>query len=535
MKSRNSPKFIAVIVGVVILCGGILVASTRVQTGTPHDTGSPMFTFSNPAAVYCTDLGYTYANIADGSGGIQGMCVFPDHTRCDAWDFLAGKCAQHYSYCSQQGYHVRTAKDAAGGFAQEVAICTDSEGQDIGSVDELTQLTTKVYACGAPDEATSRSEQALVHEPDPSNRQTVSDQADGILPSGWDWRNATYHSVTGDWTTPVKDQGGCGSCWAFAAVGISEAALNLAANNPALDPDLSEEYLVSDCHMLSGYQTCCGGWSEDALLFIRDTGIPDEACMTYVDGLDTGCGCDYGCNIYGPNACAYHGAGQCSDRTCSNRCSDWDSRLVRINQTGYAGSDRTTIQDTLVAYGPLSVSIRASNWFWDGDVLRCSLDAPTNHAVIVLGYQDTPGVGSGGYWIVKNSWGSTWNGDGYVKIGYGECSIEGNVFYASALGLSGLTPSPILPSGTISTATPTFKWSSSVGATSYKLAVWSESAQAYLIQNSVPSSSCDISECSYPSPINLSNGSYRFKVLAITPVGTTPYSNWLAFTITGGP
>jgi hypothetical protein len=41
-----------------------------------------------------------------------------------------------------------------------------------------------------------------------------------------------------------------------------------------------------------------------------------------------------------------------------------------------------------------------------------------NHGVIIVGYNDT-----GGYWIVKNSWGSSWNGDGYLKLGYGECAI----------------------------------------------------------------------------------------------------------------
>jgi hypothetical protein len=48
-----------------------------------------------------------------------------------------------------------------------------------------------------------------------------------------------------------------------------------------------------------------------------------------------------------------------------------------------------------------------------------------NHGVVIAGYSD-----SGGYWIIKNSWGSTWNGDGYFKIGYGECAIESYVSYA---------------------------------------------------------------------------------------------------------
>jgi hypothetical protein len=59
--------------------------------------------------------------------------------------------------------------------------------------------------------------------------------------------------------------------------------------------------------------------------------------------------------------------------------------------------------------------------YWDGDIYRCSKDDGTNHAVVVVGYDD-----AGGYWIVKNSWGSSWgkSGDGYFKVGYGECRID---------------------------------------------------------------------------------------------------------------
>jgi hypothetical protein len=62
---------------------------------------------------------------------------------------------------------------------------------------------------------------------------------------------------------------------------------------------------------------------------------------------------------------------------------------------------------------------------FDGDIYRCTDDSGINHAVVIVGYDD-----AGGYWIVKNSWGSTWNGDGYFKVGYGECAIESDVYHA---------------------------------------------------------------------------------------------------------
>jgi hypothetical protein len=63
--------------------------------------------------------------------------------------------------------------------------------------------------------------------------------------------------------------------------------------------------------------------------------------------------------------------------------------------------------------------------YWDGDIYRCTNDSGVNHGVIIAGYSD-----AGGYWIVKNSWGPTWNGDGYFKIGYGECAVEQYAVYA---------------------------------------------------------------------------------------------------------
>jgi hypothetical protein len=95
------------------------------------------------------------------------------------------------------------------------------------------------------------------------------------------------------------------------------------------------------------------------------------------------------------------------------------------------GTDRTNIKNALVNYGPLSASLYMSSdrAYWDGEILRCSTeDGKTNHAVIIVGYDD-----AGGYWIVRNSWGATWNTDGYFKLGYNECSIEMYVYYVTAV------------------------------------------------------------------------------------------------------
>jgi len=368
----------------------------------------------NPAAIYCQEMGYEHG-IVEGDSGQEGFCKMPDGESCPEWDFLNGKCGQSHSYCARQGFTQATIKDGKDPFSQEYAICLAPNGKQVGPLFDLMDLDVRTAGCTGeiPGEPPSKMG---VTGPD------YTPAPDAAPPASFDWRN--YDSS--NWLTPVKNQGGCGSCWAFSAVGVAEAAHNIGTDDPTLDLDLSEQYLVSDCHNLWGYQTCCGGWKDIALDYISAVGIPDESCMSYVDGASCSCGsgtCD--------SNCTYRTPGDCSDRTCSDRCGDWSSRLVNITSTGYVGTNPTTIKQALVDNGPLAVSVGIGSsygGYWDGDIYRCTSDTGTNHAVAVVGYDD-----SGGYWWVRNSWGPGWNGNGYYKVGYGECYIERYVYYALAV------------------------------------------------------------------------------------------------------
>ena len=357
---------------------------------------------ANPAAVYCRELGYEY-EIADTAEGQSGACIFPDGSRCNEWSFLQGKCGQGHSYCARQGYGSITKTDGKNPLSREYSVCVRGRGE-IGAATELMGLSEEATRGSLPVE------------------QSSSPPEEGVsavgAPSSFDWRNFSGQN----WMTPVKNQGSCGSCWAFSTVGVVEAVYNIGTNNPNLDLDLSEEYLVSDC--LSG-NNCCGGWMSTALTFVRDAGIPDEACLTYVDG--SSCTCSGGtCNAVPPYDCTYRGSGICSDATCSNRCSDWQTRLRTID--GVGGVSASQIKQSVVDNGPLTVAMGYGSGYggyWDGDIYRCTNDSGINHGVIIAGYNDTDG-----YWIVKNSWGSGWNGNGYFKVGYGECAVEQYAVYA---------------------------------------------------------------------------------------------------------
>ncbi len=334
---------------------------------------SGVFGTPNPAAIYCEELGYEY-KIVDGPNGQYGIVFFPDGTECRAWDFLQGKCGQEFSYCAECGYDIVTVSDGEDPFSREYAVCVDKNGNNVGTVVELTKLAEKmVRDWGAIPDKASRGVSL------PKFEFPVE------LPDSFDWRD--YNGS--DWVTSVKDQGDCGSCWAFCTIGSVDAIKNIQSDNPDLDLDLSEQYLVSDC---SDAGNCTeGGWPFDAFEFIRDFGIPDEDCMPYT----------------------------ATDGPCSDRCSDWESRLVDVAEIFSMSGDNDLLKFTLINIGPVSVVFSTSVAHWDGDILRCSSEQEPDHGVVIVGYNDI-----GGYWIVKNSWGADWNGDGYLKIGYCECGIE---------------------------------------------------------------------------------------------------------------
>lgn len=382
---------------------------------------------SNPAAVYCAELGYEY-KMVETPLGQKGVCVFPDGSECDAWDFLQGKCGQEYSYCAECGYGTITVNDGKDPFSKEYAVCVDKTTKaSIGSVTELLGLSDKAV------KGLMRLSDKKIRDNLKSSSETPKD-----LPTSFDWRNHNGY----DWITPVKNQGGCGSCWSFGTVGITEAMYNIRKNNPELDLDLSEQYMVSNCHSYGIYQSCCGGYHDMALEFIRDFGIPDEGCMPYVDGTGCYCGGDDVCS----QACNYYTYGDCSDAACADRCADWNERLTTIRETGDIPEYRPELmKQSLISRGPLAIAIGIGSGmggYWDGDIYRCTDDVSTNHVVVLVGYDDI-----GQYWIIKNSWGIGWNGDGYYKMGYYECAAEIYPHYADINGVPYVPSDPLPENG----------------------------------------------------------------------------------------
>ncbi|MBD3237128.1 MAG: DUF333 domain-containing protein, partial [Candidatus Eisenbacteria bacterium] len=234
----------------------------------------------NPAALYCELLGYEYVIIPT-AGGERGYCRLPDGQRVDAWDFFRGKCAQQYGYCAREGYETHTIDRGTGRYEAECAVCVDAQGIVQGSVAELMGLYES-----PPFEAAGVLASPLERQAGGSRRGAgaVSTPPRRDLSEAFDWREH-------DGCTPIKNQGSCGSCWAFSTVAPLECGILI---QDGIEEDLSEQYLVS-CN--SDGWSCGGGWYAHNYHMWKpdpcgDVGPVLEADFPYM-AQDLPCDCPY--------------------------------------------------------------------------------------------------------------------------------------------------------------------------------------------------------------------------------------------------
>jgi len=223
------------------------------------------------------------------------------------------------------------------------------------------------------------------------------------LPPKWDWRE--HGGVT-----PVKDQGRCGSCWAFATVGPLESVIKIKTGQ---NVDLSEQWLVS-CNR-DGWGCNGGWWAHDyhAGLIGKcgGTGAVLEEYFPYV-AYDQPCSGPYPHNYL---------------------LADGDGDGYSWEFVGGDGSVPSVekIKQAIYTYGPVSSAVYVDSAFqmYTGGVFNSDGDGPVNHGVVIVGWDDTKG--KNGAWIIKNSWGTGWGDNGYMyieygcnKIGYAACYID---------------------------------------------------------------------------------------------------------------
>lgn len=227
--------------------------------------------------------------------------------------------------------------------------------------------------------------------------------------------------------TPVKDQGGCGSCWAFSSIETFESRYALATGDPA--PSLSAQQLV-DCspnpQHCGGTGGCQGSIQTLAFNYTATAGMAQESDYPYR-------GMTMSCQSFEP-------------------CAKNDG-YVKVKVNDYA-SHMDALQE-----GPVAISLAAAFLQMYGGGILSNCDCDMDHAVQLVGYGTD---GDKDYWLVRNSWGRSWGESGYVRIQrFGEgneptCTdkkpqdgeaCEGDTAPRTYAGLCGLLGSSSYPTG----------------------------------------------------------------------------------------
>jgi C1A family cysteine protease len=210
------------------------------------------------------------------------------------------------------------------------------------------------------------------------------------LPPAWDWR-----SQSGCHEIEIRNQGNCGSCWAFATVAPLEYNIKI---KDGVTVDLSEQWLLS-CNT-KGY-SCSGGW------FVHGHHYNEP-------GLCGGVGAVY------ENEAPYTGT--------NGNCQGPYNHPYVIDSWAYIGSHNTIpsvdqIKQAIYTYGPVSVAVVAGSAFqsYNGGLFNTNEGGNVNHAVVLVGWDEN--YQGHGVWILRNSWGTNWGDNGYMYITYGTSQV----------------------------------------------------------------------------------------------------------------
>jgi len=198
------------------------------------------------------------------------------------------------------------------------------------------------------------------------------------LPAYVDW-------VEDRLVTSVKDQGNCGSCWAFSAAGALEGAF---AKVTSILEDFSEQQFV-DC--VTDYIGCYGGWPSSAIDFVANQGgVSTLVSYPYIyQGMD-----------YNPT------------------CNVYDAFNIPMTPSYTYLEDEQSLLEA-VAFQPVSACIAVGEfYFYDSGILDPATACDgynLNHAIVVVGYGVDPDTNIA-YWKIKNSWSENWGENGFGRI-----------------------------------------------------------------------------------------------------------------------
>src|SRR5262245_3224552 len=200
-----------------------------------------------------------------------------------------------------------------------------------------------------------------------------------------DWRNKDGKN----WTTPIRDQGNCGSCVAFATVATIETQARIQQSQPGWNVDLSE----ADLFFCGAGRKCDEGWQPtEAMEYAKTRGVPEESYFPYQD----------------------------HDMDCQTSAQRPERLLTATEYSEVIEPDAR--KECLDKTGPMVACLAVYRDFFfykDGVYRHVTGDLAGYHAVSCVGYSEAEQC-----WTCKNSWGLDWGSQGYFKIAYGEAEID---------------------------------------------------------------------------------------------------------------
>lgn len=199
---------------------------------------------------------------------------------------------------------------------------------------------------------------------------------------------------TGKYTTDVKNQGYCGSCWAFSATEqIESDAMRTLGKSWVLAPQQ-----ITSCD--NAAYGCGGGWTEVAYGYVKTAG-----------GLELESNYPYTSGTFG----------------ITGICKEDSSKFVVTVDSYTTLNGESSMASYVQSTGPLSVCLDANNWNSYKSGIMTSCGKQVDHCVQAVGVD----ASSGGYWKVRNSWGEDWGEDGHIRLAYGSntCDITNDPTY----------------------------------------------------------------------------------------------------------
>jgi C1A family cysteine protease len=194
------------------------------------------------------------------------------------------------------------------------------------------------------------------------------------------------------YVSPVRNQGGCGSCVAFGTLATLETTAAFQRGQPGLQLDLSEQHLFFVQGPATGASCANGWWPEHAFTACRDTGVTFEDYMPYQAG----------------------GGGTLNP--------DWPNKLAKLTGFQTLTGNVAAIKQHISTHGAVSACLIVFQDFFSyggGVYTHVSGAQAGGHCISLVGFDDAQQC-----WIGKNSWGTGWGEQGFFRIGYGQCGIE---------------------------------------------------------------------------------------------------------------